>query len=113
MTDECKPLSRTGIGKVHIEASPCVTQAADLHRRETVPLSEALETLSRTGRQTPCQREPGLFLSDDHTERSQAAQACQMCPIFDPCAVHADTFPEVFHVWAGVDRSALSRKTKP
>lgn len=105
VTDECKPPSRTGIGKVCIEASPSVTQASDLRKQVTPPLADALGALAETGRTTPCQREPDLWTSDDSQERQEAAYACQMCPILTACANHAETLPESWWVWGGTDRS--------
>ena len=112
VTDVCKPSSRIGEGKVCIEASPSVTRAADLHKREPASLADALADLAETGRTTPCQREPDVWTSDDHNERTEAASACQMCPLIDPCRTHAETFPEVWHVWGGIDRILSTRKKK-
>ena len=113
VTDECKPSTRIRNEKVYIEASPCVTQAADLHKPGPAPFFEALDDLAKQGRLTPCQTDPDPFTSDDRDERSEAAQACRMCPLLTACATHADTSPEVWFVWGGIDRTDLSRKTKP
>lgn len=86
--------------------------AIDRHASNSVPFSEALDLLAKQGRLTPCQREGEPFTSDDRDERSEAAQACRMCPLLTACATHADTSPEVWHVWGGIDRTDLSRKPK-
>ena len=112
VTDVCKPSSRIGEGKVCIEASPSVTQAADLHEHEPASLADALADLAETGRTTPCQREPDLWTSDDHKERTEAANACQMCPLIDPCRTHAEANAETWHVWGGIDRTKTSRRSK-
>lgn len=78
----------------------------------TDSLTEALADLAETGRTTPCQREPGPFLSDDPHERREAASACQMCPILDPCRTHAETLPEVWLVWGGIDRRTQPARKK-
>ncbi len=112
VTDECKPLTRARVKKVYIEASPCVTHAPDLHKREPATLAEGLKTLAENGDLTPCQRDPDPFTSDDPDDRAEAALACHMCRLIDLWHEHAETTGERWHVWGGTDRT-ITRKKRP
>lgn len=54
----------------------------------------------------PC-RTPGriaLWTSEAHDERAEAAEACQACPILDPCRAAGQLEP--FGTWGGRDVGA-------
>jgi WhiB family redox-sensing transcriptional regulator len=58
----------------------------------------------------PCRSDPDLFFSSDPDDIAQAQRICASCPVRAECASFAEANGEMFGVWAGVDRSALSRR---
>lgn len=71
-------------------------------------LGHALADLPRPA---PCQLDGDAFTSEDKAERQEAAAACvTACLALSACARFADAQGEVHHVWAGVDRTPMSRK---
>ncbi len=77
-------------------------------------LTRALVAIAEQGRRPRC-GEPGgheMWLSDDATERAQAARWCAGCPVLVECGAAADENDERHGVWAGVDRTRSSRPPK-
>ena len=77
-------------------------------------LTRALVSLAAHGRRPRC-GEPGgheLWLSDDATERAQAATWCAGCPVLVECAAAADEHDERFGVFGGVDRTPPPAKRR-
>jgi hypothetical protein len=70
--------------------------------------------LARSGltSRTPCEVDPDPFTSDDHRERTEAAEACAYCPLLEHCREYAELAGEVWHVWAGADRTPRQRKVR-
>lgn len=77
-----------------------------MHEALALALAEALEA----GLRIPCASGDD-WLSDDATERADAAKRCAGCSCLTECAQAADSTKERWGVWAGVDRS--SRPLKP
>ena len=70
-------------------------------------LSLALAELATQGRRPRC-GEPGgheMWLSDDATDRAQAASWCAGCAVLTECGAAADEHDEKFGVFGGVDRT--------
>lgn len=71
-------------------------------------LDRALVDLAANGRRPLCgdyRGDDNPWLSDDHTQRAWAAQACQLCPLLDLCADAAAETGDRFGVWGGRDHS--------
>ena len=76
-------------------------------------LHDALSAAVNARRRVPC-RVPGhgaAWTSEAHEERADAAEACQACPILDPCRA-AGRF-EPFGTWGGRDRTRRPGKKLP
>ncbi len=70
-------------------------------------LTRALVAIADHGRRPRC-GEPGgheMWLSDDATERAQAARWCTGCPVLVECGAAADEHGERFGVFGGRDRT--------
>lgn len=83
-------------------------------RASFVALLLAVDRLNEAGKRTPCQGSPASWSADAAlSDRRQAAQACQFCPVLEECGAYADAAAEPWHVWAGRDRSLRpsNRKT--
>ena len=77
-------------------------------------LTRRLVDLAAHGRRPRC-GEPGgheMWLSDDATDRAQAASWCTGCPVMAECAAAADEHDEKHGVWGGVDRTTVPPKPK-
>ncbi len=80
-------------------------------------LTRALVDLATEGRRPRC-GEPGgheMWLSDDATDRAQAARWCAGCPVLTECGAAADEHDERFGVFGGTDRTpppAASRRCR-
>jgi len=57
----------------------------------------------------PCAADPGAWVSEDHTERAQAARLCAGCQLLDPCNDLADELHVRFGTWGGRDRTPRPR----
>jgi len=78
-------------------------------------LTRRLVDLADHGRRPRC-GEPGgheMWLSDDATERAQAARWCVGCAVLVECGAAADEQGERHHVWGGVDRTPPPARPKP
>ncbi len=75
-------------------------------------LVAALDRLADRGRRPVCESSPDAWLSEQFTERRDAAEACSWCPLLDACGVYADAAGEVWGVWAGADRQARPKRPK-
>lgn len=76
-------------------------------------LTLALADLADGGQATPCQgRRRDRWVSDDRDDRAWAASVCVglACPVLAQCGAAATENGERHHVWAGVDRTAVTRK---
>ena len=83
-----------------------MTARAEAHAEALDALHEALRAALDARQHVPC-RTPGrtaLWTSEAHEDRAEAAEACQACPILDPCQA-AGQF-ERFGTWGGRDRGA-------
>lgn len=76
-------------------------------------LDTALLRLTEAGRSTPCQNDPTPFFDDDKATRTEAAEACGLCPVRRQCATFAEANDERGGVWGGRDTTpkAYNRKT--
>lgn len=59
---------------------------------------------------TPCQADPGRFISEEVEDRREAAQACVGCPVLTLCAQFADLNRETSNVWGGRDRTPRPKR---
>lgn len=75
-------------------------------------LSQALDVLADTGRPTPCQIDPEPFVSEERTERAEAALACRSCPVLDLCLTYAELGNEPFHVWGGLQPTQRRKRAR-
>ncbi len=78
-------------------------------------LGRALLELAERHLTTPCQgRHRDRWTSDDATQRAWAAAVCVglSCQLLEECGLAADEQGERFGVWAGVDRTVVTPKTK-
>ena len=57
-----------------------------------------------------CSSDPDLFFSSEPGDIARAQGICASCPVRAECASSAEANGEMYGVWAGVDRSALSRR---
>lgn len=74
-------------------------------------LTRALVSLATEGRRPRC-GEAGsheMWLSDDATDRAQAASWCVGCPVLVECGAAADEHGERFGVFGGRDRTAAPK----
>lgn len=71
-------------------------------------LTAALGHLLEQGQRPPCAGGGDVWLSDDLDERSQAAHACDGCPLLAPCDAVGQG--EKFGVWAGIDRTTTNKR---
>lgn len=46
-------------------------------------------------------RGPALWYSYDPDDQKTAAAICAACPVRTECHQHAETFPEIYGMWAG------------
>lgn len=76
--------------------------AIDTYRLLLVATAEA---------RTPCQADPGPFISEEVEDRREAAQACVGCPVLSLCAQFADLNRETSNVWGGRDRTPRPKRT--
>lgn len=77
-------------------------EAAPVFARLVIAASD----LADRGRPTPCQRRPESWVSDNHTERRDAAEACRLgCPLLDLCREYADAQDERYGVLGGRDHN--------
>jgi Transcription factor WhiB len=72
-------------------------------------LSDALLSLIHRDVRPPCGDDPDTWMSDDKTERADAARLCQSCPLIVTCADYADAIHPTHGVWGGRD---LTRGTQ-
>lgn len=63
----------------------------------------AVVNLAVRGQRPRCGEPPNLWLSEDRSERAQAARLCTGCPVFNECASSAGHNRPTFGVWAGRD----------
>ena len=70
----------------------------------------ALAELVDTGQRPACVREPGLWVSDDPTDRDIAVVRCTGCVVIAECAAAAKEIHAHFGVWAAHDRTTQPRK---
>lgn len=71
---------------------------------DAVPAWQALTSaVARLERRVPCVAMPTAYVSDDHRERAEAAQACAHCPALQACQTFARANRERWHVWGGTD----------
>ncbi len=77
-------------------------------------LTRRLVDLATEGRRPRCGEagSHGLWLSDDATDRAQAATWCAGCPVMAECGAAADEHDERFGVFGGTDRTTLT-PTRP
>jgi len=76
-------------------------------------LTRRLVGLATEGRRPRC-GEPGghEWLSDDATDRAQAASWCTGCPVLVECGAAADEHGERFGVFGGTDRTVVTSRPK-
>ncbi len=77
-------------------------------------LTRSLVDLAARGRRPRC-GEPGgheLWLSDDATDRAQAASWCVGCSVLTECGAAADEHGEKFGVFGGRDRTVVTSRPK-
>ncbi len=53
-----------------------------------------------------------MWLSDDASDRAQAASWCVGCPVLVECGAAADEHGERFGTWGGTDRTVVTPKLK-
>lgn len=75
-------------------------------------LNRALLNLAESRQRPRCADYPidSPWLSDEHTERAQAATWCTGCPVIDLCAAVGTEERHAFGVWGGIDRTRIARK---
>jgi Transcription factor WhiB len=71
----------------------------------TDQLTRALVNLAAQGLRTHCSDAGtgGLWLSEQESERREAARLCRGCPVLRPCLTAAKAQRETFGVWGGRD----------
>ncbi|MFD9368805.1 WhiB family transcriptional regulator [Streptomyces sp. NPDC060020] len=61
----------------------------------------------------PCRADPDLWFSNTAADRKAAIQACNTCPLLQPCAEYALAHRPEYGVWGGLTRKARSGQASP
>ena len=82
--------------------------------KEAIPawhaLNGRLTDLADNGAQLPCWTRGDLFVSEEPTERREAAEWCETCPALVACSAFADANRETFGTWGGRDRTPRPKR---